>query len=113
MLLLQHLALALRRCPSVAAAAAAAATGKQLAKPQQRPFSTYIPDVVKQAFESAPFEAALIHGAGRGLVATRALSQGDLILSERPFVCTPTPEHRSKVMGVLVSCHNAASHNGW
>jgi hypothetical protein len=76
---------------------------------QQRRRASAIPDAVKAAFEApgAPFTAALIPGAGRGLVATRAMGHGEVVLREAPLVAVPSPEHRSKVSPA--SCSVSAS----
>jgi len=56
-----------------------------------------VPDNVQRAFEGAPFAAALIPGAGRGLVAARRIEQGELVMREAPFLCAPALDVRHKV----------------
>jgi hypothetical protein len=64
--------------------------------------SSSVPEAVQRAFDGAPFAAALIPGAGRGLVAARAISQGEVVLREDPLVCVPSIENRSKVSKSVV-----------
>ncbi|GBF92090.1 hypothetical protein Rsub_04437 [Raphidocelis subcapitata] len=91
---------ALRRAqpprPHAAAAAAAAALSAPPPPPLARAFAS-VPDGVKAVFEGAPFAAALVPGAGRGLVASEPIGAGSRILREAPLVAVPSIQARSKV----------------
>ena len=68
--------------------------------------------------EEVPFQVVQIEGKGRGLVATRTLEIGELVLSEKAFLkispksntalflnlaCTAEPDIRSKLMNLSCS----------
>ena len=51
-----------------------------------------------------PFEVHEIAGKGKGLVATRTIESGDIILEDRPLVASQTPSSRLEVLACGNSC---------